>query len=274
MDEHAAAVEFSRIAALPDHEIEVGTAALLIASGEYPELDLAAELRTLDSLADAALPLAGNDGDPLYSINRLSEYLFDELGFRGNEEDYYDPRNSYLNEVLSRRRGIPITLSLLYIEVGKRLGLPLLGVGMPGHFLVRHAGVDDLFIDPFNGGILLSAEECAQLLSRIDATDRPWGPHYLDPITNREFVARMLRNLKTIYWENEDQQRSLRALDWLVALEPNVTRDLMERGIVNYRLGRLREALSDLRGYVASEPADPELAAVEELVGRIKRSLG
>lgn len=274
MDEQAVAVEFSRIAALPDHEIEVDTAALLIAAGEYPELDLAAEHGALDSLAAAASHLPSNDADPLYSLNRLSEYLFDELGFKGNEEDYYDPRNSYLNEVLGRRRGIPITLSLLYIEVGKRLGLPLLGVGMPGHFLVRHTGVDDLFIDPFNGGILLSADECARLSTTINATDRPWDPHYLDPVTNREFVARMLRNLKAIYWQSEDPQRSLRVLNWLVALEPNVTRDLMERGIVNYRLGRLREALGDLSGYVASEPADSELAAVEELVGRIKRSLG
>jgi regulator of sirC expression with transglutaminase-like and TPR domain len=122
--------------------------------------------------------------------------------------------------------------------------------------------------------MLLSAEECARLFTSINATDRAWDPHYLEPVTNRGFVARMLRNLKTIYWENEDPQRSLRALDQLVALEPNVTRDLMERGIVNHRLGRLGEALSDLSGYVASDPADPDLAAVEELMGRIRRSLG
>ena len=149
------------IARLPEEEIKLDRAALVLAAAEYPELDVARETSVLDSLAAGAARRLSGQQDPLSSINELNDYLFDEVGFRGNEDEYYDPRNSYLNEVLARRLGIPIPLSLVYIETGRRLGVPLLGVGMPGHFMVRHAGVDDLFVDPFRGGILLTEQECA-----------------------------------------------------------------------------------------------------------------
>ena len=156
--------KLTAIAQYPEEEIELDWAALVLAVTEYPELDIAQETAALDSLAAGVARRLGDLRDPLFCVNTLSEYLFDELGFRGNQDEYYDPRNSYLNEVLIRRLGIPITLALVYIETGRRLGVPLLGVGMPGHFMVRHRDVEDLFVDPFHGGILLTEEEGPSLI--------------------------------------------------------------------------------------------------------------
>ena len=144
--------QFVSIADSGGDEMDLATTALLIAATEYPQLDIAHELDVLDSLAAGASHRLGQQRDPIFSINTLSEYLFDEVGFRGSDDDYYDPRNSFLNEVLSRRIGIPISLSLVYLEMGKRLGIPLVGVGMPGHFLLRHRDEEDLFIDPILSG--------------------------------------------------------------------------------------------------------------------------
>ena len=201
-------------------EIDLAQMALLIAAAEYPDLDVKEELRALDSLAAGACRSIGQERDPLARANALSEYLFDEVGFRGNREDYYDPRNSFLNEVLSRRLGIPITLSLVYLEVGNRLGVPLVGVGMPGHFMVRiSSGHEDLVIDPFHRGILLSEKECAQRLQEVAGAAVPWDRSYLAPVSNRELIERILLNLRGIYLRRHDQPRALRATEWLLALQ-------------------------------------------------------
>lgn len=193
---------FARVVAVPDADIDLARAAFLIAATRYPDLDVDGQLRLLDGLATAGRSLLSEETGPLFSCNVLSQYLFDEVGFRGNHDDYYDPKNSYLNDVLARRLGIPITLSLLYIEVGRRLGIPLVGVGMPGHFLVHHRDVEDLFIDPFFGGILLSEDECAERLEEI--TGMQLRREHLAPVTNRAFLTRMLRNLQGIYRQQKD----------------------------------------------------------------------
>ncbi len=195
---------FARCVSVADAGIDLGLAAFLIAATRYPGLDVAAQLNLLDSLASGGRSLFTEEDDPLYCSNTLSQYLFDEVGFKGNRDQYYDPRNSYLNDVLERRLGIPISLSLLYIEVGRRLGVPLVGVGMPGHFLVRHRDVRELFIDPFFGGILLSVEECAERLAEVTGGGIPWRREHLATVTKRGFLVRMLRNLQGIYTERQD----------------------------------------------------------------------
>jgi regulator of sirC expression with transglutaminase-like and TPR domain len=265
--------EFVRIAESPDDQIDLARAALLIAATEYPELDIERQLGLIDSLATAASRRFGEARDPLFCINTLNEYLFDEVGFRGNQENYHDPRNSFLNEVLSRRLGIPITLSLICIEVGKRLDIPLIGIGMPGHFLIRHRDAEDLFIDPFYGGILLSAEECAQRLWEITRNSLHWNPRYLSPVSNREFIARMLRNLKGIYLEQPDYYRALAMIDLLVTLQPEVAYERRDRGLVHYQLGQYQEAFVDLRSYLESTRPGPDTATVERLVSHIKEIL-
>ena len=264
---------FAQAVAAPDDEIDLGRTALLIAATEYPLLDVEDDLAHLDSLAAAASNRLGGDRDPLHAANALSEFLFDEIGFRGNDEDYYDPRNSFLNEVLDRRLGIPISLSLLYMEVGKRLEVPLVGIGMPGHFLVRHRDVDDLFIDPFHGGVLLSERECQERLQQITQATVQWDPGYVAPITKSELLTRILRNLKGAYLAVDDYLRALTMIDWMLTVQPEGKRELRDRGVVHYRLGNYSDALNDLGSFLTDSPPGPETESVHQIVGRLRQLL-
>jgi len=261
--------QFDQLGGMPEDDIDLAWAALLIAASEYPELDVIAQMEVLDSLAAGAAKGMGDDGDPLSSVNNLSAYLFDEVGFHGNDSEYYDPRNSYLNEVLARRMGIPITLSLVCIEVGKRLGVPLEGVGMPGHFLLRHRDEPGIYIDPFHRGILLSEEECAQLLRDATRTAVPWDQSYLTTVSNRELIARILRNLKGIYLNQHDHQRALGIAGLAVSLQPNIIGERRDRGLIHYQLGNHQAALEDLRIYLAASPPGADTSDVQRLVDRI-----
>lgn len=261
--------QFDQLGGMPEDQIDLAWAALLIAASEYPELDVVGQMEVLDSLAAGAAKGMGDDGDPLSSVNNLSAYLFDEVGFHGNESEYYDPRNSYLNEVLARRMGIPITLSLVCIEVGKRLGVPLEGVGMPGHFLLRHRDEPGIFIDPFHRGILLSEEECAKLLRDATRTAVPWDQSYLTTVSNRELIARILRNLKGIYLNQRDHQRALGIAGLAVSLQPSIIGERRDRGLIHYQLGNHQSALEDLRIYLAASPPGADTSDVRRLVDRI-----
>ena len=266
--------QFVRMAGVPDDEIDLARAGFLIAAMEYPGLDLDHQLGLLDSLSAAVSGRLEASRDPLFCVNTLSEYLFDEVGFQGNLDDYYDPRNSFLNEVLRRRLGIPITLSLVCIEVGKRLDIPLLGVSMPGHFLLKHQQEEVLFIDPFYKGILLSEEECAQRLQQVTQANVPWDSRYLSPVSNRDFVARILRNLKNIYLQQQDHHRAIMTIDRLIVLQPEATQERRDRGLVRYNLGHHEEALEDLTEYLNSDPESGDVEAVERLVRHMRDLLG
>jgi len=266
---------FSEAVAAPEQDIDLAAASFLIASMEYPELDLERESGVLDSLAAGALHRLGSRHhylrDPLFCLNVLSEYLFDEVGFQGDRDNYYDPRNSFLSDVLSRRWGIPISLSLVCIEVGKRLDIPLIGIGMPGHFLVRHRDQDDLFLDPFHKGILLSEEECAQRLSRLVETGFVWDPSLLDPVGNREILVRVLRNLKAIYRQGEDNHRLLKVEDLLVVLRPDEPRERRDRGLVHFALNNWRQAGEDLRYFLEEAAPGEDRDAIARLMEAVSR---
>ncbi len=266
--------QFVRMAGLPDDEIDLARAGFLIAAMEFPGLDLDHQFGLLDSLAAGVAGRLDASRDPLFCVNTLSEYLFDEVGFQGNLDDYYDPRNSFLNEVLRRRLGIPITLCLVCIEVGKRLDIPLLGVSMPGHFLLKHQQEEHLFIDPFYKGILLSEEECAQRLEQVTQANVPWDSRYLSPVSNRDFVARILRNLKNIYLQRQDHDRAIMTIDRLIVLQPEATEERRDRGIVRYNLGHHEEALGDLTHYLDTDPETGDVEAVEQLVRHLRDLLG
>ena len=254
----------------PDAEIDLGETALLFAAAEYPDLDLAREVGFFDSLARAASRAVDGDS-PLGAANALSRFLFDDLGFAGNQRDYYDPRNSYVNEVLKRRLGIPITLSLVYMEVGRRVGVSMQGVGLPGHFLMRHAEEPGLFIDAFNGGLLLSRDECVQRFRDLTHPDEPWSDQYLAPIAKRDMLTRMLRNLKVAHLRRKDNERALLTATMLICLRPDLAEERRDRGVVQSRLGRYAEAIEDLRGYLDQAPASADAEAVRELVGHLER---
>ncbi len=256
----------------PDEDIDLARAALLIAATEYADLDIERELKRLDELADGIAPRMDDDS-PLYQANTLSVYLFDDLKFRGNHSSYHDPRNSFLNEVMRRRLGIPITLSLLYIEVGKRLGVPMLGIGMPAHFIVRHRDEPDVFIDPYHGGILLSEAECAQRLTQATQGSLAWNPAYLQPVSSRAFITRMLRNLKMAHLQRRNYRRVLATIDRIILLQPQAE-EHRDRGVVNYRLGNYAAALQDLRQYIATATVVPDNETVRRLIRQIEGKLG
>ncbi len=265
---------FGRMAALPEAQIDLARAALFIAATEYPDLDLDEQLALLDSLAAAASRRIGDATEPLHAVNRLSEYLFDEVGFYGNEQDYYNPRNSFLNDVLARRTGIPIALSLVCIEVGRRAGVPLAAIGLPGHLLIRHRDITEWFVDPFHGGILLSQEESRERLQQLSQGALAWDPSFLEPIGNREFIARMLRNLKAIYLGEPDYNRSLAVMDRLVLIQPEARYELRDRGLVHYQLRNYQQALDDLQDYLETTETIRDITSVQRFMAQIRRDMG
>ncbi|MBV8030892.1 MAG: tetratricopeptide repeat protein, partial [Betaproteobacteria bacterium] len=237
---------------------DLARACLMIAEDAYPSLDSSRYLAEIDALA-GRLRARLATGSIEARVVALNELLFDELGYWGNTDDYYDPRNSYLNEVIDRRTGIPITLSVLYMEVGRRVGLPLEGVSFPGHFLVRlrlHGGM--LVLDPFAGGSPQSEAELRERLERVipegAAADVPVSElpldQFLEPASNRQIVARVLRNLKAIYRETDRPERLLQVLNRMLALSPDSPAELRERGFVYQRLECWRPALADLTAYL------------------------
>ena len=266
---------FLDVAHAPDGEIILDRAALTLAATEYPDLDVEGELASMDSLAaGAARRLGDQRGDPLSCLNALSDFLFEEIGLRGNREKYYDPRNSYLNDVLDRRLGIPITLSLVYVETGRRLGVPLAAIGLPGHLVVAHRELEGLFVDPFNGGILLTEEECAQRIQQVNWGQVPWDRRYLSPLGNGDFIARMVRNLKGAYLGRSDFAKALRLIDWLVEAQPEATMELRDRGLVRFRMGDYPAAMEDLERYLASTGPSSDSEAVRTIIARIRNRTG
>ena len=261
---------FRQAVLVPDSQIDLGHAALIIATDKYPELDIQRELSLFDSLASVAETRMSPDSDPLQKINAISTYLFEEIGFRGNDQDYYNPKNSYLNEVLSTRLGIPITLSLLCMEVAKRLSVELVSIGMPGHLVIRHSDITDLFIDPFHGGFLLSQSECIERVPSITQGRLPWNDSYLTPLSNTEFLARMLRNLKSIYLKESFYREAQIIMNLLLEVNPEALSERRDRGIVNFQLGNYRDSLDDLEIYLDSGISGSEASSITKLIWKLR----
>ena len=201
---------FAELAALDEGAFPLDRAALAVASEEYPELDVASYLRRIDTFAARAEVLVGVDRSPINYIESINEVLFVQEGLRGNSEDYYDPRNSYINEVLDRRLGIPITLSIIYIEVARRIGFPVHGIGFPGHFLMKHvANERDIIIDAFDMGKILTVRDCQELLDKTYNGAVQMSHSLLNPMEKRAIITRMLYNLKGIYRQREQYPKAL-----------------------------------------------------------------
>jgi regulator of sirC expression with transglutaminase-like and TPR domain len=267
-----------------EERIELARACLLIAQDAYPGLDVERYMAQLETMALKLRARLKDAGGAEPRILALNEYLFQELGYWGNTDDYYDPRNSYLNEVIDRKTGIPITLAVVYMEIGRRIGLPLEGVSFPGHFLVRlrlRSGV--LVLDPFAGGAPQSADELRQRLARVipegtagelSVAELPLE-QFLEPASNRQILARVLRNLKGIYREADKPERMLEVLNRVLVVSPGASGELRERGYLYRRLECWRPALQDLTAYLEREPAAADLeeirAVLVELAARCAR---
>ena len=258
---------FAQALARDDAGIDLARACLMIAQDAYPRLDVDAYIGQIEGMAlrlRARLPAAGGAEGAVVALN---DFLFDRLGYWGNADDYYDPRNSYLNEVIDRKTGIPITLSILYMELGRRIGLPLEGVSFPGHFLVRlrlRGGI--LVLDPFAGGAPQSEAELRERLQRVippGATDNvPVAElpleQFLQPASKRDILARVLRNLKGIYRETGRHERVLEVLNRILLVTPEASGELRDRGYAYQRLECWRPALQDLTAYLEREPDAPD----------------
>jgi regulator of sirC expression with transglutaminase-like and TPR domain len=251
----------------PDSTVDLAQASLLIACEEYPDLDVPRYLGRLDEMGAALRERLSEEPRPERGVMALNRYLFQEEGFRGNTEEYYDPRNSYLNEVLDRRTGIPITLSTVYMEIARRGGLEVEGVGLPGHFIVRvRLGRHALLIDPFHGGALLSPDDCQERLDRIFGGKLKIEPRMLATCGRKAMIERMLRNLKAIHVQKKDFARALGAVELLLTLHPDGAEDVRDRGILYAALDCYALAVRDLERYLVLAPRAPE---AEEIAARI-----
>lgn len=256
---------------LAEPVLRLDEAALAIAAEEYPGLEAAAYLAQLDRLAEQVRRRAPAPLRAANTLRALRDVLFEEEAFRGNEKSYYDPRNSYLNEVLDRRLGIPISLSILFMEVARRVGLTLEGVGFPGHFLVKlkpEVG-PEIFIDPYNGGELLSADECVARFKNV-SHGRDFDERFLQGVTPRQILGRMLHNLKRIYVEQGDDVRAFWVIDRLLLLAPDAIDEVRDRGLVEARLGLKPAAARDLEAYLAKEPSAADAGDVADLLATLR----
>jgi len=259
---------FAQLLGGDDSRIDLARACLMIAQDAYPGLDVDRYLGEIERMAirlRARMPQANAAEERVVALN---QFLFDDLGYWGNTDDYYDPRNSYLNEVIDRKTGTPISLSILYMELGRRIGLPLEGVSFPGHFLVRlRLRGGTLVLDPFAGGAPQSEAELRERLRRVIPEGAAGGvavgelplDQFLEPASNRQILARVLRNLKGIYREKDKPERMLEVLNRMLVVAPDASSELRDRGYVYRRLECWRPALKDLSDYVEREPEAPDL---------------
>ncbi len=267
-----------------DASIDLARAALLIAAEEYPALDVDQYMDRLAELAERVrLHLANQEqqvssvpvtmDDYLTVLNAMNTVLFEQERFRGNRIDYYNPQNSFLNRVLERRLGIPLTLSLVYMEVGKRLGLCIEGIGMPFHFMVRCVPEEAaaLYIDPYEKGKFLSALDCRRRLSQIFKNEEDFDTNWLEPLSPKQFLVRMLTNLKQIYLHKADLQHALMASDRILLLNPTLAIEQRERGIVHFRLKHYARAIHDLSAYIEMAPQADDIEEVRKQIKVIRQ---
>jgi len=254
-----------------DEDLDLAAAGLLIACEEYPRLDVDEYLTRLDLMAAELGRSLDLEAEPQRIAAALSAYLSGDMGFHGNQEEYFDPRNSFLNDVLDRRTGIPITLSVVYMEVARRLALPVVGAGLPGHLIVKYvAGEDDILIDPFNGGAILSREDCHELVKTAYGPDVPFRESFLAAPTKRQILSRILYNLKGLYLRNDDFARAQGTVELLLAISPWDLEEIRDRGMLSYRLHAYDSAVRDLETYLRHCPQATDAANVRQTLEAVQ----
>jgi regulator of sirC expression with transglutaminase-like and TPR domain len=265
---------FEQLAALPDECLDVATGAGLIARDTYATLDVDEVLRRFDDLAAPLISRALSTMPTEDQADAISQYLYDVLGFRGNERDYYDPKNSLLPDVLIRKLGIPITLALVYCEVARRAGVRARGISFPGHFLVRidPPGHDDapVIVDPFFNGRRLDEAGLAKLLERASPSQKLAMREHLAPAAPRTILVRMLINLKWIHATRGDFARALLALDRIISLTPDSVPALRERGMLAARLGLVESARADLARLLELVPQVPDAVSIRQRLEELR----
>lgn len=255
---------FREMASLDEDALPLDRAALIMALEEYPEMDIASYLRRLDTLAARVEVMLGTDRNAINVIESINEILFVQEGLRGNEDDYYDPRNSFLNEVLDRRLGIPISLSVIYMEIAKRINFPIQGIGFPGHFLIKHVAKGrDIVIDAFHLGRILTPNECQELLDKIHNGAMVLNPTLMQPLGKRAILTRMLYNLKEVYIQKEQQLKALSTIEKILMLNPWTPSEIRDRGLLYMQTGLFANAVADLESYLANALAPEDSSHIQ-----------
>ncbi len=253
-----------------DGRVSLAAAALYIAQEDYWDMNPSEYIEKLDRMADSVRSRLPKNRYPLKVIKVINQYLFEELKFSGNRQNYYDPDNSCLNCVLDRRLGIPISLSLVYLEIAARLGFLMVGVGMPGHFLIRPV-VDEMavFVDPFHQGEVLFLADCQERFYQQYGENAQWDDDFLSAVPPKAFLARMLMNLKTVYLVMEAFESAIATLDKLLILMPGQPQQLRDRGLLHYEVKNYALAEQDLKGYLRSQPQAPDHQNIQKILERI-----
>jgi regulator of sirC expression with transglutaminase-like and TPR domain len=260
---------------IEDERVDLLRAALTFARIDDPQLDVEHYVRRVDGLAKRAAAKIQDPDDPAQIITALNEVLFQEEMFRGNTVDYYSPRNSFLHLVLDRALGIPITLALVYMEVARRVSFQLFGVGMPGHFLLKHYDVDgrSILIDVFERGSIVTEEDCRQKLDTIYSGQLALQPEFLLPVTRRQMLTRMLNNLRSVYLSQRDFRRAVQVVDLILVIYPRSPEDVRQRAVLRYNLDDYRGALSDFDEYVKMSPDASDAEEIRQTALSLRRSM-
>jgi regulator of sirC expression with transglutaminase-like and TPR domain len=258
-----------------DESINLAKAALTFAQAEYPNLDIDEYLHALDMMADRVREKLPEERYPLKIIKTINSYLFEDLGYTGNIHNYYNPSNSFLNDVIDSRQGIPISLSIIYLEIAKRIDFPMVGIGMPGHFLIRPEFENsEIFIDTFEKGEILFRQDCEARLTKIyqHVYRQPveLKPQFLEPVNDRQILARMLTNLKFIYVNNQELNKALRATEGILMLFPNHPREIRDRGLIYFHMNQWQQAADNLGFYLAIAPDAEDAEAIRDLLQKIE----
>jgi regulator of sirC expression with transglutaminase-like and TPR domain len=274
MNKSAARQQFIAAIQLEDSSIELDRAALLIAAEEYPSLNVEEYLSRLDELAENSRRRMTDDelSDSLLRAETLANHLFGDDRFTGNSKDYYDARNSFLNDVIDRGRGIPIALSVVFIEVARRLRIQLYGVGLPGHFLVKYSDTaNEVFFDPFNGGKILTEDDCRQKVEEMYQGRVPFHPSFLAAFSKKQILSRMLQNLKGVYFNSGDLNKAVAVIERLVLLNPGSMEEIRDRGLVNFALKKYALARPDLEAYLQAIPNAQDQAQVIKALNELRQ---
>jgi regulator of sirC expression with transglutaminase-like and TPR domain len=260
---------------VPDEQIDLLATAFTIARVEYPDLNLTEQIHRVDQLGMRVRRLVRPAADPRDVIWALNHVLFEVEGFRGNRDDYYDPHNSFLNDVLDRKLGIPITLSILYMEVARRVGFPMSGVGMPGHFLLKYYDLDgrDTLVDVYEGGRIVSPADCQSRLDQIYSGQVPLTPEFLQPVGRRQILTRVLNNLKNIYLNSRNFRKALPIVDLILTIYPRSPEDVKSRALLRYSVGQMKGAVDDFDDYLKMSPEASDADEIRQTSLTIRRTM-
>jgi len=235
---------------------------------EYPELNISKYIGKINEMGNSLKIKIGQVKNSTYHISMLNEYLFDELGFDGAEEDYYDPGNSFLNVVLDKKTGIPITLSIIYAEIAKSVGLDLQIIGFPGHVIVKYK--EEVILDPFYSGRLLTIEDLEEILTRNFGEVVEFIPEYLNEATTDQLLTRLLRNLKNAYTQSYAYNNAMKCTDMILGMQPESPEEIRDKGILEERLLRYDKAIPLLNKYLELQPEAEDVDFILELIKSVR----